>query len=73
MEKLTQTEVEAQGAVDLSKIKEWMKRDLGFAISFLQALYTDPDMMDAVAQFMHGRLLNHKNQEALKNQTKLDI
>jgi len=53
----------AQGveSVDLAKVQEWMKRDISFAISLLNAIYSDPDLMESVAHFMLGRLNNSKN------------
>lgn len=62
----------AQGAgtpqIDKNKIKEWMKRDLGFAINLLNAIYSDPDMCDALAEFMIGRFENAKAKEELAKQ-----
>lgn len=57
--------------VTLEKVKEWSKRDIGCAISFLNAIHQDPDLMDAVCTFIYGRFQNSKN--AHVNQTKLDI
>lgn len=55
---------EAQGAsgvvVDREKIKEWLKHDLGAAISCLNAIYSDPPMLDSLAEFMYGRFSNAK-------------
>lgn len=57
--------------ITLEKVKEWSKRDLGCAISFLNAIHSDPDMLDQVATFIYGRFKNAKEQEALKKQPEL--
>lgn len=63
--------------VNLEQVRKWLKKDLAMAISCLNAVYTDPDLIESVAVFMMGRMTNDKNakaaNEALKNQTKLDI
>jgi len=51
--------------VDKNKVKEWLKRDLSVAISCLNALYSDPDLLDHMSDFMYGRLLNAKQKEAV--------
>lgn len=73
MKNNTQTEVPAQGAetsknlVDQAQIRMWLVKDLGTAISCLSAIHSDPDMLNALADFMLGRINNAKNAQA--NQT----
>lgn len=62
--------VKAQGAentekveVTLDVVKKWLRHDLGAAISCLNAIQTDPALMDAVAEFMYGRFINSVNKQ----------
>lgn len=68
---------EAQGAelptLTQPDIVRWLKRDLPTAINCLDAIYSDPDMLDALATFMHGRYMNSKHKEELKKQAELEL
>lgn len=55
------------------QVKSWLEKDLKMAISLLTALYTDPDLLNAIADFMHGRIMNDKAKQALENQTDLPL
>lgn len=59
----------------LKQIKEWVKTDVARAISFLNAIHSDPDLIDHVATFMYGRLQNDlerkRREEAEKAQGKI--
>lgn len=50
------------------KVVQYLKKDLGNAIGCLNAIQSDPDMLNALATFMLGRFNNHKLQEELKKQ-----
>lgn len=51
---------QAQGAksVDLAQVTKWLRHDISVAITCLNAIQSDPDLMDHVARFMYGRLQN---------------
>lgn len=52
--------VASQDVPDIATAKEWLKNDLARSISCLQAIYSDPDLLHCVADFMLGRLINAK-------------
>lgn len=60
---------ETQGVTDLTldQVKTWLKNDLQRAIGCLNAIYSDPDLMESVAIFMLGRLQNSQAKEEFKN------
>lgn len=70
---------EAQGAETkeriptLNEVKEFLKNDLSKSIALLDAIYRDQNTMNNLAEFLLGRFINAKEQEKLKNQTKLDL
>lgn len=67
------TEAPGQKVPTLKEVQTFLKKDLGMAISLLDAIYRDTNTMNNLAEFLYGRYLNAKEQEAIKNQTKLDI
>lgn len=54
---------EAKKQVTVETTKEWLKKDLGIAITCLNAMYTDPDLLENLAEFLHGRWMNAKHKE----------
>lgn len=64
MEKNAQTAEAAPGAVDakmavsVEMVRDYLNKDLSVAISCLNAIQSDPDLMLHIAQFMHGRFQN---------------
>lgn len=56
----------ARETVDVQTVTEYLKKDLSVAISCLNALYSDPDLLSHMAHFMHGRFINSKAKEELK-------
>lgn len=52
---------EAQEQPTLEIILQNVKTDLSLSILFLNAIHSDPDLVESVARFMHGRLLNAQN------------
>lgn len=79
MEKNTIKEVPAQGAgtpsqdVDLSTVRQWLQEDVRRAVAVLNAVQSDPNVLDRIAEVFYGRILNMRNEEALRNQTKMDL
>lgn len=61
--------VDAQGAVtpSVETVKEWLKNDIARSLSCLNAIYSDPDLLEHIAVFMRGRLENHREQERIKS------
>lgn len=57
----------------VGKVREMLKRDLGVAVTVLDAVYRDPNTLNSLADFLHGRMLNEKNREEIKKQGKLDL
>lgn len=45
-------------APSVGTITEYLKKDLSVAISCLTAIQSDQDLMNHLAQFMHGRFIN---------------
>lgn len=76
MDKTNQAVEQAPGAdapVNLKEIRIAVKHDLGAAIRFLDAIYSDPDLLESVAVFMKGRLDNYRHAKALKAQQDLPL
>lgn len=66
MEKQTQTAPDAPGAdeaienaVTFEGVRDRLQMDLAAAISCLDAILSDPDLLDSTAHFMRGRYINH--------------
>lgn len=67
--KSTVEEVSADNKViSILQFRDWVKRDVGIAISCLEAIYRDVDTCNAVAEYLHGRYVNAKHKEELKKQ-----
>lgn len=67
---------QAQGAsqpITVGQIQGYLKNDLGIAIRCLDAIYTDPDLLQALAEFMHGRLMNAKHKKDLEAQQEIPL
>lgn len=45
-------------------VKEYLRKDLSVAISCLNAIQSDPDLLDHLATFMAGRWQNVQNSKA---------
>lgn len=56
---------------EVSKIKEWMLKDLGTCITFLTALHNDGALQDVMATFLQGRIQNYRNARVDPNQKKI--
>lgn len=66
MEKVTHNgKSQVQGIEDIPSddVAKWIKKDIGVALSLLQALYSDADMLRSMAEFLQGRYLNQKEKE----------
>lgn len=66
METKTQPSETAQGAapeITQSLVKQYLITDLSKAIACLNAIQSDPDLLDNLAHFMHGRFINAKHAE----------
>lgn len=68
MEKNKQQESPAQGAglppITPTLVKEFLRKDLSVAIACLQAIASDPDLLDSLSHFMAGRWHNNQNSKA---------
>lgn len=70
---------EAQGAETqelpkvptIQEVRNFLKKDLGMCITMLDAIYKDPNTLNSLADFLHGRFINQREAEAIKNQQKL--
>jgi len=51
---------------DVPKVVEWLNRDLSVAISCLSAIQSDPDLLNSLAVFMQGRLINSQLDKTTK-------
>lgn len=68
MEKINSNRTAAQGAAvptppDAQTVREWAKKDIGLAIGVLNAIYSDPDLLNSVADWIHGRIMNDHNKK----------
>lgn len=63
--------VKAIEVTSLPQVREFLKRDLSTAIHMLDAVYRDANTLNALADYLYGRLQNLKNQEELKKQPQL--
>jgi len=52
--------------LDKATIEKWLLKDLSVAISCLEAIAKDPDMMSMMADWMLGRLQNQQNAKVQK-------
>jgi len=48
-------------AINPTRVKEYLTKDLSIAISCLNAIQSDPDLLDHIAHFMAGRWANAKH------------
>lgn len=53
------------------EVREFVKRDCNAALLLLDAIYRDPNTLDAVADYLHGRYMNSKHKEELSKQQPL--
>lgn len=60
-------------AITREQVGEWLKKDIGAALSLINAIHTDQDLQNSMADFMFGRLMNARNREALKAQPELPL
>lgn len=64
-------EEEAQGVdsvvkpVTIDMVRGFLKRDLSACIFMLDAVYRDQDILELLAQVMHGKYLNSKHVQEL--------
>lgn len=47
-------------AITPERVKELLQKDLSIAVACLNAILSDPDLMDSTAHFMAGRWANAK-------------
>lgn len=66
MEKNHKAVSQAQGAEDtqetpvtVEQVKKYLVKDVSIALSCLDAIASDPDLLDVIAHFMHGRYMNN--------------
>lgn len=56
-----------------TEVRDFVKRDINAAIMCLDAIYKDPNTLDALADYLHGRYMNAKHSEELAKQSKLEV
>lgn len=74
--KKTQEDVSgSQGLLDMTvvELRKAVKQDFQLIASFCNIILTDENTINALADFMHGRLQNVRHQEELRKQTELDL
>lgn len=64
---------ESEKVFDINQVRGFVKRDLGVAITLLEAMYKDPATCDAIADYLHGRYMNAKHADDLRRQTKIPV
>lgn len=69
METKSQTASAAQGAAEaleeaktVETVRDYLKKDLSVAIACLNAIQSDPELLDTVAHWFHGRWQNAKHE-----------
>jgi len=55
-----QTNGQEKVVFDLDTTRKYLRRDLAGAIALLNAIHSDPDLIEQMAVFMYGRLTNHQ-------------
>lgn len=65
--------IEAVGRTTVEDVRTFLKKDLSTCIHMLDAIYRDVNTFNALADYLHGRLMNAKHQEELKKQQELDL
>lgn len=50
-------------AITFETVRGYLKKDLSVSVSCLNAILSDPDLLDQVAHFMHGRWQNSKHKQ----------
>jgi len=55
------------------EVRTLVKRDVHTAILLLDAIYRDPNTLDAVADYLYGRYQNAKHKEELEAQGSLNL
>lgn len=64
MKNQEQSSEQAQGAeseeLTLSKVAEYLEKDLGVVIALLHAVQNDKALLQLMASHLHGRHLNHQ-------------
>lgn len=60
-------------APTIDQVRGYVKDDIARALNLLDSVYRDVNTMNALADFLHGRLMNAYNAEALKKQTELEL
>lgn len=62
----------AQGAgsaqITIQTVEGYLKKDLSVAIFCLQAIHDDPDLLQSMAVFMHGRMLNFQQSKTVQEE-----
>lgn len=77
MEKNDKSAKGAQGvnfdvkAPSIEEVRRFLKVDLSTAIVLLEAVYKDQATCDALADFLHGRYMNHLHKKELDAQQEL--
>lgn len=51
------------------EVAKWLQKDIGVALSLLNALYQDEDLRLMMARFLQGRYVNAKNAERLESES----
>lgn len=57
----------------VAEIKKFIDRDLVAIAYLVDAIRQNPDTVEIIATFLHGRWMNAKHKEELQAQTELDL
>lgn len=55
----------------VTKVRELVKKDLSVCLNLLEAIYRDENTLNAVADYLHGRMVNEKNRQEIKKQAEI--
>jgi len=62
-------ETPSKSPISIDQVEAYLKKDLSVAVSCLDAIYRDPDLLRSMAVFLHGRYMNatHSGDAPLKS------
>lgn len=65
---------ESQGLEDMSakEVAQWLRRDLVVALTLLDALRSDTELLELMATFLQGRYINEKNKDRVNGNVNVE-
>jgi len=57
----------------IEDVRRYAKQDLSLCLHFLEAIYRDESTLNAISDYLHGRLMNELHRKELQKQKDLDL